>query len=623
YFAGMIEAMGGSQGGDGGFVETSSRGILSIPAGAAVDVSSPLGLGGRWLLDSRDITIVASGGTQASVPELNALNTNTDGSINAAVIETALASGDVTLTASRDITVASSITATPTANVTFTLQADHSIILNSGVGITGNGANTLSVVLNADRDATGGGAIVLNSGSSITSNGGNITLGGGTDPATTAAIGTAANTAGITLSGVTLNAGAGAISIQGQGFSNAATAGADGGVGIALSGTNAITAAAVTLTGTGGAGSDGDNTTRPGGAGGTGLVWDGTNTVTGALSLTGTGGVGGQGDAPANNETGGIGGAGGAGLDLKTTVDPTAALILTGTGGTGGAGGGSTGGMNRTGGDGGAGGSGVVLANGITVGGTNQTIAATLGTGGAEGSGTTTPGTAGANGSQVGLLGSATLDATSLSLETGISATYTLTGSQQGTISGGGVSAPSGTLNFQAVSSVQGHTGTADTVIGTASADSFDMSASNTISVAEVTFTGVENLNLIVNNIFVQRGDSDTQQLTIAGVGLSSLGVVYDSINNDYYFSEQFLENYSLGSYTLTANNKFEIVSLYDALLVNASFPKFSAGNEFVMDATHSIDAPGDFSIDVGSGIISGSILPRVSARKICGERAR
>ncbi|HEY9864150.1 MAG TPA: hypothetical protein V6D21_08225, partial [Candidatus Obscuribacterales bacterium] len=53
---GGIQVRGGIQSGNGGFVETSSRGILDI--NTAPDISAPAGLGGTWLLDPNNINIV-------------------------------------------------------------------------------------------------------------------------------------------------------------------------------------------------------------------------------------------------------------------------------------------------------------------------------------------------------------------------------------------------------------------------------------------------------------------------------------------------------------------------------------------------------------------------------------
>ena len=55
--AGQLVARGGANGGDGGFVETSSLGGLDVAI--APDVSAVNGLGGLWLLDPANITIVA------------------------------------------------------------------------------------------------------------------------------------------------------------------------------------------------------------------------------------------------------------------------------------------------------------------------------------------------------------------------------------------------------------------------------------------------------------------------------------------------------------------------------------------------------------------------------------
>src|SRR3989338_6765038 len=63
----------------------------------------------------------------------------------------------------------------------------------------------------------------MDTGSSITTNGGNIIFGGGADPSTTAAMGSAIGSPdkyGIYLNGATLNAGTGNISLRGQGQEN-------------------------------------------------------------------------------------------------------------------------------------------------------------------------------------------------------------------------------------------------------------------------------------------------------------------------------------------------------------------------------------------------------------------
>ncbi|MEO0430702.1 MAG: CHAT domain-containing protein [Cyanobacteria bacterium J06656_5] len=58
--AGQLFARGGTNGGDGGFIETSSLGLLDVRA--TPDVSAVNGAGGLWLLDPANIRIVAGNG---------------------------------------------------------------------------------------------------------------------------------------------------------------------------------------------------------------------------------------------------------------------------------------------------------------------------------------------------------------------------------------------------------------------------------------------------------------------------------------------------------------------------------------------------------------------------------
>ena len=59
--SGTISAKGGSESGDGGFVETSAT-KLSIASTARIDTRAHHGLRGRWLLDPYDFTVAAGGG---------------------------------------------------------------------------------------------------------------------------------------------------------------------------------------------------------------------------------------------------------------------------------------------------------------------------------------------------------------------------------------------------------------------------------------------------------------------------------------------------------------------------------------------------------------------------------
>jgi len=98
-----------------------------------------------------------------------------------------------------------------------TAQASNDIFLNTGASITTTGG-PFDITLNSDRDASGAGAISLAPGTVVSSGGGAITLGGGADPFTTSAMGTAASSGhGVRINDATLSAGAGDISVRGQG----------------------------------------------------------------------------------------------------------------------------------------------------------------------------------------------------------------------------------------------------------------------------------------------------------------------------------------------------------------------------------------------------------------------
>ncbi len=106
-----------------------------------------------------------------------------------------------------------------------------SIALRAGgdVAILGSGLSTYgeAIILNADRDATDGGAIETSS-AVINSHGGAITMGGGADPSTTAAKGSATRAYGVRLSSGSVSSEGGNIIINGEGKN------ADGGHGVSF-----------------------------------------------------------------------------------------------------------------------------------------------------------------------------------------------------------------------------------------------------------------------------------------------------------------------------------------------------------------------------------------------------
>lgn len=348
-FGGTITARGGQLGGNGGFVETSGRELLSV--WGTVDATAANGQSGTWLLDPRNVTI--SGGTSKGTfsgtnPDIFT-PTDDNASVANTAIEAALNSGTSVIITTGDtgsqagnITIAAPITKTAGGDASLTFQAANNIFvysynIRSDVG-------RLNIILHADADNNGAGTIQLSSVSLI-SNGGNIVLGGGSNPFTSPAIGV--TTAGVGIQSSTLNAGGGHIRIHGSGATTTS--------GVEISNSSILTSGSgeITILGTGGSsgssysaldgisiqnssiGAEAGNLTLTGAGGsgpkvfskvGIGLKGSQIQTTTGNITLTGTGGTG-----PAVNNTG---------IKINSTriISQGGNLTLRGTGGQSGPG---------------------------------------------------------------------------------------------------------------------------------------------------------------------------------------------------------------------------------------------------------------------------------------------
>ena len=190
-FFGKIKAMGGAEGGNGGFIETSSKNNLQ--AFGEAQASAPKGFSGEWLLDPYNVNIVnagpsGGGGFSGGNPDIFVPTAN-NASVFNQDINRALNSGtSVTITTGSggtgsqagNITVAADITKSkdvpPDApDVVLTLAAANDIVVLDDVTISST-VGTLGISLLADADKNGVGVVDLGSGVILQSNAGDILL---------------------------------------------------------------------------------------------------------------------------------------------------------------------------------------------------------------------------------------------------------------------------------------------------------------------------------------------------------------------------------------------------------------------------------------------------------------
>ncbi|HVE43763.1 MAG TPA: MBG domain-containing protein [Gammaproteobacteria bacterium] len=158
YAAGDILTRGGAQGGDGGFIETSSQHYLDVN-NVTVDTSAPNGNVGTWLLDPTNIWIANSllnatiagmpGGNQSAnnsaPPDFVASGAVTDSYLSTTTIINALASNNVSVNATNasgggagNITVVDAVTWSNGNDLTF--NAPNNIDVRAPLGSTNSGA---------------------------------------------------------------------------------------------------------------------------------------------------------------------------------------------------------------------------------------------------------------------------------------------------------------------------------------------------------------------------------------------------------------------------------------------------------------------------------------------------
>ncbi len=162
---------------DGGFIEVSSKGFLDFRG--TVDLRGLSGRAGELLLDPTDITISSSSSSGDMSGVSPFVGSNASSNLDVAVLNAALAGGDVTVTTASagagtgNIDVTATI-ANSVAGRTLTLRADGAITVGTG-GYISSGGYLFNVSLRAAGNITVG-------GTGIVTNGGNLTtesVGGG------------------------------------------------------------------------------------------------------------------------------------------------------------------------------------------------------------------------------------------------------------------------------------------------------------------------------------------------------------------------------------------------------------------------------------------------------------
>ncbi|MCQ9373809.1 filamentous hemagglutinin N-terminal domain-containing protein [Methyloversatilis sp. XJ19-13] len=161
-YAGELSARGGAHGGDGGFAEISGKEVLQFADAAKVDLSAPLGVTGKLLLDPRDILIASNGGQV-----IEAVDELCD--FSAECSEGWRDLGD------NAVTIRASTLAALNANVT--LQAGSSIFVLEDVALTAPGASlTLMAALDDSIDQDDYDEGMIWQSGRISTNGGDVTL---------------------------------------------------------------------------------------------------------------------------------------------------------------------------------------------------------------------------------------------------------------------------------------------------------------------------------------------------------------------------------------------------------------------------------------------------------------
>ncbi|MEM7334874.1 MAG: Ig-like domain-containing protein, partial [Chloroflexota bacterium] len=152
---GSVSARGGVDGGNGGFVEVSGKETWRFPNWAErIDITSPNGAAGHFLLDPNDISIVNGSGSAIGSSPTNA-NTLNDADIQTFLQNTGSLTIETTGTGGNgDITIDGDVSIIWTSGSNLTINADRSISMSNGLVIRTTAGN-LTFNANTSGTATG------------------------------------------------------------------------------------------------------------------------------------------------------------------------------------------------------------------------------------------------------------------------------------------------------------------------------------------------------------------------------------------------------------------------------------------------------------------------------------
>ncbi|PUA26878.1 MAG: hypothetical protein B0W54_20865 [Cellvibrio sp. 79] len=198
---GNLYSRGGSEGGNGGFIETS--GLKGFEILNAPDFTAPVGIGGTWLIDPYNLTIDDSdsspnlGGSGSQATPFSPGNSSVimdveelaDVLVNGSTVYIATTSaggtaGQGTITLDADLIYNNNPDGPNNTNAnaisTLVLNAANNIVINGNITRDGNGTGNLSLVLNANNgtEKSGSGSVIINSGKKIETQGGKFTANG-------------------------------------------------------------------------------------------------------------------------------------------------------------------------------------------------------------------------------------------------------------------------------------------------------------------------------------------------------------------------------------------------------------------------------------------------------------